>query len=143
VDLRIFAATDRNLETGVLNESFRRALYERFTYSITLPPLRERKEDIPLLAHYFLDKYSQQTRAISRDALECMRQYEWPGNIRELQRRIKDAVMLKKEILFSWDLPPEIRAAKQITQFKKEIQKTLKETEKERIIEILEETRGN
>jgi transcriptional regulator with AAA-type ATPase domain/pSer/pThr/pTyr-binding forkhead associated (FHA) protein len=143
VDLRILAATDRDLETGVLNETFRRALYERFTYSITVPPLRERKEEISLLAHYFLDKYSQQTRAISRDALECMRQYEWPGNIRELQRRIKDAVLLKKEIIFSWDLPPEIRAAKRIKQYKKKIQKTLKETEKERIMEVLEETRGN
>ena len=143
VDLRILAATDRNLERGILDETFRRALYERFTYSITVPPLRKRKEDISLLVHYFLDKYSQQTRAISRDALECMRQYEWPDNIRELQNMIKGVVLLKKEIVFSWDLPPEIRAAKKIKQYKKKILKTLKETEKERIIEVLEETRGN
>jgi transcriptional regulator with AAA-type ATPase domain/pSer/pThr/pTyr-binding forkhead associated (FHA) protein len=143
VDLRILAATDRDLERGILDETFRRALYERFTYSITLPLLRERTEDISLLAHYYLDKYSQHTRAISRDALECMRQYDWPDNIRGLQNVIKDLVLLKKEIVFSWDLPPEIRAAKKIKQSKKKILKTLKETEKERIMEVLEETRGN
>jgi len=143
VDLRILAATDRDLERGILDETFRRALYRRFAYSMTLPPLRERKEDISLLAHYFLDKYSQHTQAISRDALECMRQYDWPNNIQGLQDVIKGLVMLKKEIVFSWDLPPEIRAAKKIKQYKKKILKTLKETEKERIMEVLEETRGN
>jgi two-component system response regulator HydG/two-component system response regulator AtoC len=143
VNLRILAATEKDLERGILSETFRRALYERFTYSIILPPLRERKEDISLMVHYFLDKYSQKTRAVSRDAIECMRQYEWPGNIRELQRVIKDPKLLQKEIVYSWDLPPEIRAAKQINQSKKKIMKTLKETEKEKIMEVLEETRGN
>ena len=143
VDVRIVAATDREVKKSVQNGTFRRALYERFGYEKSVLPLRERLEDIPLLAYYFLDKYPGKTRAISREALECMRRYEWPGNVRKLQRVIKEAALLKKEIIFSWDLPQDIRHADDIRQHKRKIGKTLKETEKERVMEVLEETRGN
>ncbi len=143
VDIRILAATDRDIEQKIQDNTFRRALYERFGYRILIPPLRERRREIPLLAYYFLDKYSKDTQAISREALQCLRDYDWPGNVRELQGVIKDAVLSKNEIIFSWDLPPNIRYARKVQRYQKQIQKTLKEMEKEKIIEVLEESRGN
>lgn len=143
VDVRILAATDRDLEQGMQDDTFRRALYERFGYKISIPPLRERKEDIPLLAYYFLDMYSKDTQAISREALQCMRDYDWPGNVRELQNVIKSTVLTKNEMSFSWDLLATIRHARKVQQYQEKIQKSLKETEKERIIMVLDETRGN
>jgi len=143
VDVRILAATDRDLEQGMQDDTFRRALYERFGYKISIPPLRERKEDIPLLAYYFLDMYSKDTQAISREGLQCMRDYDWPGNVRELQNIIKSVVLTKNEMIFSWDLPATIRHARKVQQYQEKIQKSLKETEKERIIMVLDETRGN
>lgn len=142
VDVRILAATDRDLEQGMQDDTFRRALYERLGYKISIPPLRERKEDIPLLAYYFLDMYSKDTQAISREALQCMRDYDWPGNVRELQNVIKHAVLNKNEMIFSWDLPATIRHARKVQQYQEKIQKSLKDTEKERIIMVLDETRG-
>lgn len=143
VDVRIIGATDRDVDEKIRDNTFRRALYERFAYKLMVPPLRERNYDIPLLAYYFLDRYSRDVRAISREALECLRNYEWPGNVRELQDVIKAAVMGKKEFIFSWDLPDAIRYAKKVQRAVRRTEKTLKEMEKERIIEVLEETRGN
>lgn len=143
VNIRVIAATDRNIEQMLEEETFRRALYKRLGFKLTVPPLRERRTKIPLLAHYFLDQYSKDTRAISREALKCLREYHWPGNVRELQNVITDAALKKRDIIFSWDLLPAIKYASKVNEYQKKVQKTLRETEKEVIMQVLIETRGN
>jgi DNA-binding NtrC family response regulator/pSer/pThr/pTyr-binding forkhead associated (FHA) protein len=143
VDIRVIGATDQDIDSKMKENSFRRALYERFAFKIRIPPLRERQFEIPLLSYYFLDKISEDILSISRDALECLRNYEWPGNVRELKAVIKAASIDKKGAIFSWDLPDAIRYTKKVRHVLHKKDKTLKELEKERIIEALEETRGN
>jgi DNA-binding NtrC family response regulator len=99
VDLRVIAATNRDLESAVKSGTFRQDLYHRLNViPLTLPPLRERKEDIPLLANYFLQRFVAETKknftAISDDAGEKLVAYDWPGNIRELANVIERAVVL-------------------------------------------------
>jgi DNA-binding NtrC family response regulator len=99
VDLRIIAATNRALEQAVKNGAFREDLYYRLNViAITLPPLRDRKEDIPLLADYFLERFSSETKKhfswIAADAQERLLAYPWPGNVRELANVIERAVVL-------------------------------------------------
>jgi DNA-binding NtrC family response regulator len=99
VDLRIIAATNRALEQAVKNGAFREDLYYRLNViAITLPPLRERKEDIPLLADYFLERFSSETKKnfsrISADAQDRLLAYPWPGNVRELANVVERAVVL-------------------------------------------------
>jgi len=99
VDIRIIAATNRDLETLVKDGLFREDFYHRLNVvPITLPPLRERKEDIPVLSHYFLRKYSVETKRhfskITKEAQEKLLAYVWPGNVRELGNVIERAVVL-------------------------------------------------
>ncbi|MDH3444512.1 MAG: sigma 54-interacting transcriptional regulator, partial [Deltaproteobacteria bacterium] len=99
VDLRIIAATNRDLEAAVKDGTFRDDLYHRLNViALTLPPLRERKDDIPSLATFFLQKFSLETKknftAMADDAVEKLREYNWPGNIRELANVIERAVVL-------------------------------------------------
>ncbi len=99
VDVRIIAATNQNLEALVKEGRFREDIYHRLNViSITLPPLRERKDDIPLLSHYFLRRFSTETTKnfadISRQAMDKLVTYHWPGNIRELANVIERAVVL-------------------------------------------------
>jgi DNA-binding NtrC family response regulator len=116
VDVRIIAATNRDLETAVKEGRFREDLYHRLNVvPIILPPLRERKEDIPTLAQYFLDRSAQETKknfhAITQEALERLCAYEWAGNVRELGNVIERGVVLGNgtELTVS-DLPPRITA---------------------------------
>jgi two-component system response regulator AtoC len=99
VDVRLIAATNRNLEQAVAAGAFREDLFFRLNVvAITLPPLRDRREDIPLLADYFLKKYSVQYNKpyveLSPEVVELFAQHDWPGNIRELENLIKRAVVL-------------------------------------------------
>ncbi|MDJ1503723.1 sigma-54 dependent transcriptional regulator [Xanthocytophaga agilis] len=99
VDVRIIAATNRNLEKEVAEGRFRLDLYYRLNvFPITLPPLRERREDIPLLAEYFLEKFSAKTGkridTISPQAVNQLNNYSWPGNIRELEHLMERSVLL-------------------------------------------------
>jgi len=99
VDVRVIAATNRNLEGAVANGEFRADLYYRLNvFPIRLPPLRERRDDIPLLAHYFAEKYAakagRDVRAIDADSMRRLEAYPWPGNIRELENIIERAVIL-------------------------------------------------
>jgi DNA-binding NtrC family response regulator len=101
-DFRVIAATNRNLETAIKNEIFREDLYYRLNViTFQMPPLRDRKEDIPLLAEHFLRRFSQETNKpvdkISREAIDEMMLYEWPGNVRELENAIERAVVVGKE----------------------------------------------
>jgi DNA-binding NtrC family response regulator len=99
VDVRVIAATNRDLEKAVAEGSFRRDLYFRLrVVEIFVPPLRKRPEDIVELANYFLDKYIAETgrkiRGFTPEALHRMKQYRWPGNVRELRNAIERAVAL-------------------------------------------------
>lgn len=114
VDVRIIAATNENLEKAVMNKSFRDDFYYRINvFSINIPPLRERKEDIAYLANYFLKKYRDKMKknitGISKEAIKSLMDYNWPGNVRELENVIERAVILEKgETISSVVLPKEI-----------------------------------
>jgi transcriptional regulator with PAS, ATPase and Fis domain len=115
VDVRVLAATNKDLDELVKTGAFREDLYYRFkVITIRLPPLRERSEDIEALAQIFIRRYSQAARkpitAISGDALERLRNYLWPGNIRQLENAIEQAVVLSNQPLLTLDdLPREVR----------------------------------
>jgi nitrogen regulation protein NR(I) len=117
VDVRIIAATNKPLEQAVAARQFREDLFYRLNVvRIHIPPLRERREDIPLLVDYFLKKYAQKRvqapKAMMTGALKCLDKYHWPGNVRELENVIQRALVVAKgdAILLS-DLPAEISGA--------------------------------
>jgi two-component system response regulator PilR (NtrC family) len=116
-DIRVIAATNQDLARGVSEGRFREDLYYRINViPIQLPPLRDRREDIPLIAEHFLTKFAEQMEkpvtAIARPTLELLMQYEWPGNIRELENVLERAVALEKTpAILPESLPPSIRAA--------------------------------
>ncbi len=125
VDVRIIAATNRNLEEMMKNGKFRHDLYYRLNViPLEVPPLRERKDDIPLLITHFLTKFNQQfnknIEIIEDDALQALQNYSWPGNIRELENLIERAVVLNKTgRLTLKDFPPYI--VQQESQFEIEL----------------------
>ena len=99
VDVRIVAATNRNLEEEVLKGRFRLdLLYRLNVFVVQIPPLRERKEDIPLLVDFFINKYNRllniKIQSISREAMDYIKAYDWPGNIRDLDNAIQSAMIL-------------------------------------------------
>jgi DNA-binding NtrC family response regulator len=116
VDTRVISATNKDLEEAVKHGEFREDLFYRIAvFPIKLPALRERKEDIPLLAAHFLAKYSEQENKqiddISPDALELLMSYHWPGNVRELENAIERAMVLANPPEISGkDLPPNVRS---------------------------------
>jgi Nif-specific regulatory protein len=123
-DIRLIAATNRDLETAVSDSSFRQDLFYRINVvSIPLPPLRERREDIGLLASYFAAKYAEKTQrriaGISSAARAYLNAYDWPGNVRELENAMERAVVLgSSDLIMAEDLPetvleaePQIRPA--------------------------------
>ena len=119
IDVRVIAATNRDLDKAVAENLFREDLYYRLNViPIRVPPLRERPEDIPLLANHFLKKYASAAgRSILRvhkDSLEALCGYEWPGNVRQLENTIERAVALETTNELHVELPaerPKARAA--------------------------------
>lgn len=115
VDTRIISATHCDLEEEIEENRFREDLYYRIkVVSIKLPPLRHRKEDIPLLVnrflHYFSEKHQKRMASISHDAMKYLISYDWPGNVRQLKNALESAVVLSnREILDTTDLPEEIK----------------------------------
>lgn len=111
VNVRIIAATNRNLEEAIKKGEFRQDLYYRFnTFSIKLPPLRERTVDIPYLAYHFLTKaetkLNKRLKDITPEAMELLMNYDWPGNVRELENAIERAAIVCKDgIIRAKDLP--------------------------------------
>jgi transcriptional regulator with GAF, ATPase, and Fis domain len=108
VNVRVIAATNRDLNTAVSSGSFRSDLFYRLhVFPIEIPPLRERREDIALLVEYFIDRYARKARKnirhISQETLELLQSYAWPGNIRELQNLIERSVILCETDTFSID----------------------------------------
>jgi len=114
VDVRVIAATNRDLETEYRNGSFRKDLYCRLNVvTVHLPALRERRSDIPMLAHWFLERYAHGSEIqVTTAAMKSLLQYDWPGNVRELENCIERAVALgdQRTIDFN-DLPPSITTA--------------------------------
>jgi transcriptional regulator with PAS, ATPase and Fis domain len=115
VSVRIIAATNQNLEKGIHDGTFREDLFYRInTFAITLPPLRERIEDIPLLAEYFLQraraKVNKRVESVSPEAVALLRSYAWPGNLRELENIIERAVVLtSSQVIEAEHLPLHVQ----------------------------------
>ena len=118
MDVRIITATNQNLENAVEEGRFREDLFYRINViTIPLPPLRERKDDVPLLANHYLRHFSKgsinEVKGISKKAMELMERYHWPGNVRELQNVMERAVSLTdSKIIVPQDLPEQIRLVK-------------------------------
>jgi PAS domain S-box-containing protein len=107
-DVRLIAATNRDLQTAMAASSFRSDLYYRLNvFPINLPPLRKRREDIPLLVNYFVDRYAKRAgkkiERIRKKALEALQEYSWPGNVRELQNVIERSLIISETDEFSID----------------------------------------
>lgn len=150
VDLRVIAASRRNLPQSVKAGHFREdLLYRLNTVMITLPPLRERPEDIPLLAEFFLSRYGadKETRvtSFSPGAMQILQKYSWPGNVRELEHVIERAVALASHsILSTDDLPPEIRGKHPHGgDPSHELPGTLRALQREHVLSVLESTGWN
>jgi two-component system, NtrC family, response regulator AtoC len=156
VDVRIIAATNRDLEQFVRDGKFRDDLFYRLNVvRITLPSLKEREEDIPMLAHHFLQKWAAgattAVRGFHPDTLDCLKRYRWPGNVRELENAIERAVSLSHgPLLTPDDLPEQIRQASTVSEQKPDtpeaiesVYLTLEEVEKRHLIRVLKETKGN
>lgn len=144
VNVRIVAATNRSLEKEVAEGRFRLDLYYRLNvFPIELPPLRERKEDVILLANFFLNKYAAASRrnitSISEKALEQLLNYHWPGNIRELEHLIERSVLLTKTTeIESFDLPKIIEKPSE-TPYQP---KSLEDMERDHIMNALQNSNG-
>lgn len=148
-DCRIIAATNKNLEEEIKEGRFREDLFYRLNViPINVPPLRDRKEDIPLLADYFLKKYALENqkfvRGIDQMAMEALIRYDWPGNIRELENVIERAVVLTKhEVISLADLPKKFNE-KALEVEPKELQSLkLSEIERATILKALEIEKWN
>ena len=158
VDVRVLAATNVDLSRLVADGRFREDLYYRLNViAIHLPPLRERKEDIPLLASHFFSKYCEENgkplRQFSADALRILLDYEWPGNVRELENAVERAVVLSSSEEVGPELLPEslIRSGKRIWNLlpslngnlQSSLFEILEECERRIISEMLDRTNGN
>jgi formate hydrogenlyase transcriptional activator len=141
VDVRIIAATNRNLEEEVHNGRFRKDLWYRLNiFPITVPPLRNRKQDLPLLVDFFVDRVSRKLGksidTIPKSVMDALQNYHWPGNVRELANVIERAVINasgnKLRLMDTLDTPQKHLAT---------TPKTLETVERDHIIRILEETR--
>ncbi len=146
VDVRIIAATNRDLYELVKEGKFREDLFYRLSViPIHVPPLRERRDDIPLLVEHFLrvynGKYGKNLR-VSPDAMEVFIEYDWPGNIRELENTIERLVVMNDRVVKATDLPPHILAFRRrsIGENYVSLPEKIRETEVERIVEALERT---
>src|SRR5579864_1713634 len=114
VDVRVIAATNRDLETEYRNNTFRKDLYFRLNVvTVQVPALRERRSEIPMLTHWFLDRHAPDSSIqVTHVAMKCLLQYDWPGNVRELENCIERAVALgDHKIIDLGDLPPTIASA--------------------------------
>ena len=145
VDLRVLAATHKDLEQEIARGAFREDLYYRLdVVSIALPPLRERGDDVVVLARWFLSRqakaYASRARAFTPAALTALRRYAWPGNVRELENRVKKAVVLAEKGLVTaedLDLSPEVLEPTQ------PLSQATREFQRRYVNEVLERNGGN
>lgn len=149
-DVRLIAATNKNLEQAIANKTFREDLYYRLNvFTICVPPLRERKPDILLLADHFVEKYAREhgkmVKRISTPAIDMLMSYHWPGNVRELENVIERAVVMCDDaVIHGHHLPPTLQTAEGSgTGLTQSLSSALASLEREMIIEALKMTRGN
>jgi DNA-binding NtrC family response regulator len=152
VDTRVLSASNRNLEDLVRSDKFRQDLYYRLNViRIELPPLRYRYDDVPLLVQHFIEKFAagakRQVDGIGPEALAALKNYDWPGNIRELEHTIERAVLLGKGSRIELeDLPPNIVVDGQSSIILAQAltrQLTLRDLEREYVAKVLDATNGN
>lgn len=150
VDIRVIAATNRDLDEAVRTGQFRQDLYYRLAVvRMTMPRLRDRKEDIPMLARHFIQKHAKRgsgkAKPISPEAMACLKNHDWPGNVRELENAIEHALVLgSSDTVLPEDLPeallehppsPEMKEANYHTR--------VKELKKQLILNAIEQAKGN
>ncbi len=143
VDVRVIAATSRDLKTEVQNKRFREDLFYRINvFPISIPPLRMRKDDIPLLVSHFVDKFARKMarryETIPKSTMEMLQRQPWPGNVRELEHVIERAVIISPGPALRIVDSPEA----EVLQLKEEPLKGLEAMEREHILKVLEETHG-
>lgn len=149
VDVRIVAATNRNLEQEIRNGNFREDLYYRLNVvHIEVPPLRERKEDIPLLISSFIDTFNQEdgrhVEGFTSSARKALLAYSWPGNIRELRNTVESCVVLARGTMIDVDeLPPHIATRDEDETVSINVGTTLEEAEKKIILSTVAHYKGN
>jgi transcriptional regulator with GAF, ATPase, and Fis domain len=150
VDIRIVAATNRHLEQAVSEGTFRQDLYYRLNVvSLTMPPLRERREDIPLLARYFAAQCSKKSgrpiKGISAEARQCLTHYDWPGNVRELENAMERAVVLgTTDIIVPEDLPEAMLDKHSLRDVQTtEYHRGIKDAKKRLILDAMNQAQGN
>jgi Nif-specific regulatory protein len=150
VNVRLIAATNKDLEAAVKEGSFREDLYYRLNvYSIYLPPLRERRPDIPLLADHFVEKHAasagKDVRRIATSAIDMLMSYHWPGNVRELENCIERAVLVcEAGVIHAHHLPPTLQTAEVSgTLPRRSLTEAVDAYEKDLIQDALKSARGN
>jgi DNA-binding NtrC family response regulator len=151
VDVRVISATNRDLQQLIADGTFREDLYYRLNVvPITIPPLRKRPGDIPLLVAHFLEKMHAKARTISPEAMQALVEYQWPGNVRELENTIERVAILSHgDVIGLDDLPAEIRAGVSVCQagprcfVLPEEGVNLEEVELDLVRQALERTGGN
>jgi Nif-specific regulatory protein len=150
LNVRIVAATNRNLDEAIARGIFRADLYHRLNVvKVTMPALRDRREDIPLLASYFAAKYSKACKrtvnGISPAARNLLQSYEWPGNVRELENAIERAVVLGSgEVIETDDLPERILESTNVDKLPMaKYYEAVKQAKQELILKALEQAQGN
>ncbi len=149
VDVRIIAATNRNLKEEIANGRFREDLFYRLNVvNIEIPPLRERREDIPLLVHHFVKELARENgksvEGVDHKAAAILYNHHWPGNVRELRNCIESAiVMTKGSFVTEEDLPPTVRGASEDDTIRLPSGITLAEAERQIIAHTLSRNRGN
>lgn len=155
VDVRIITATNEDLEKAIKNDNFREDLYYRLNVvTVYLPPLRDRKEDIPLLISHFIDIFNmeqgKQIKGISKNALKILKEYHWPGNVRQLKNIIESAILFTENEIIDIDdindkalqLKPKKPKFYPSDKFPIDFNKQIDEFKKELIIESLRFTKG-
>ncbi len=149
LNVRVVAATNRNLDEAIAKGTFRADLYHRLNVvKITMPPIRERREDIPLLASYFAAKYAKACKrtvnGIAPAARRLLQSYDWPGNVRELENAIERAVVLgSADVIETDDLPEQILESANTGKLPAKYYEAIKDAKRELILKALEQAKGN
>jgi Nif-specific regulatory protein len=150
VNVRLLAATNKDMEKGIAAGTFREDLYYRLNvFAIFVPPLRDRKADLLMLADHFLDKFSQEhgknIKRISTPAIDMLASYHWPGNVREMENALERAVLMcDGQVIHAHHLPPSLQTAEASgTVMRVSLSDSVAAYEKDLIQDTLKTTRGN
>jgi Nif-specific regulatory protein len=149
-NVRIIAATNKDLEAAIAEKSFREDLYYRLAvFTLFVPPLRERKSDVMLLADFFLGKYARThgktIKRIATPAIDMLSSYHWPGNVRELENIVERAVLVcDGQVIHGHHLPPTLQTAEASgTVPHTSLAEAVQQFEKDLLVDALKSTRGN